>query len=249
VLSRPIAILRWTIGTFLKIFDYPGGLAAFGLGAWLYVVGSISLYRRDNIALAALSLPIFFTFLAAFLGKYPVTDRLILFMIPLLLIPVAAGIEELLKLLSPSPFRLACPILVLIIFFQPLVETSNYLTRPKLKEEIRPVIEHIHANWQDGDMIYVYYGALKQFKYYQPRYNFQESDYILGIESRYEWINYLPDLNKLQEHRRVWLLFSHVHSGDGVNEEALFVKWLQRTGGTQKDWFPRAGASVYLYEF
>jgi len=224
-------------------------LSWVGLGAFLYVIGAISLFKQDKVVYLSLLLPVLFTLLAAFLGKYPFADRLILFVIPLLIIPLAEGTEQLIKTLPTTQFRHASIFLIGIILFYPLVTTLNYLAKPKLKEEIRPVIEHVRENWQEGDIIYVYYGAKRPFAYYQPQYQFQDDDYIIGIEARDEWVKYLPDLNQLREHNRVWLIFSHVHSGDGINEEKLLINWLDRTGAIQKDWFPRAGAASYLYEF
>jgi hypothetical protein len=248
-LSKPLSVLEWTISALLGIFRDPGGVSAFGLGAFLYVIGSISLYRRDKVVFMSLVLPLLLTLFASFLSKYPFSNRLILFLLPLLLIPIGEGIEQVLQLLAQSQFRLSIPFFVIILFFQPFIEVKEYIEKPKLKEEIKPVIEHVHDNWQEGDIIYVYYGAYRPFKYYQENFGFQDSDYILGIEARYQWVDYLPDLNRLQDYDRVWLIFSHVHSGNGVNEEHLMINWLDRTGAIQKDWFPRAGASAYLYEF
>jgi hypothetical protein len=212
-------------------------------------MGAISLYQRDRATFLALVLPLAITFFAASIEKYPFANRLTIFALPLALVPGAEGIDQLFKLLAPSRFRLAIPILVVILLFYPLREAHKYMQQPILKEEIRPVLEHVRANWQEGDVIYLYYGAHKPFLFYQEQFGFQEHDYILGIEARREWVNYLPDLNRLEKYDRVWLVFSHVHSGDGVNEEQLMVSWLNRTGGDQKDWFPRAGSSAYLYEF
>ncbi len=248
-LSKPLSVLEWTISALLGIFENPGGLSAFGLGAFLYVIGSVSLYRRDKVFYLGLVLPLLLTLFASFLSKYPFSNRLILFMLPLLLLPIGEGIEQVVKLLNKSQFRLAIPVFIIILFFQPLIGMKEYLEEPKLKEEIKPIIEHVHDNWQEGDVIYVYYGAYKPFKYYQKKFSIQESDYILGIEPRYQWVNYLPDLNKLQNYDRVWLIFSHVRSANDVNEEHLMTNWLDKTGAVQKDWFPRTGASVYLYEF
>jgi hypothetical protein len=248
-LNRPLVVFQWIVEILLESFKKPTGLPIMGLGAFLYVMGAISLYKQDRIVYFSLLLPILFTLLAAFLGKYPFADRLILFVIPLLIIPTAEGTVQLTKLLSLGQYRLASLFLVGILLFYPLVTTIGFLTHPKLKEEIRPVMEHVRDNWQEGDFIYVYYGAKRAFAYYQPQYQIQDGDYVIGIESRDEWAKYLPDLNQLQRHNRVWLIFSHVHSGDGIDEEELFINWLDRTGAVQKDWFPRAGASSYLYEF
>jgi hypothetical protein len=248
-LNNPLSVLEWTVSALLNVFKNAGGLTAFSLGAFVYIVGFISFSHRDRATLISLTLPVLFTLFASFLGKYPFSERLTLFMVPLLFLLMAEGIDQMLRLFSHSQFHLVGPILIVILFFHPLLEAVGYLEKPKVKEEIRPVIEHVHDNWQEGDIIYVYYGAQWPFKYYEKQFGFQEDDYLLGIESREQWINYLPDLNRLQGYKRVWLIFSHVHSGNGVNEEQLMVNWLDRTGAIQKDWFPRAGASSYLYEF
>lgn len=247
--SNPILIPGWIVSSFLYVFKEPGGLSTFGLGAFVYMIGFISLYRRDRVILIGLVFPILFTMFASLLWKYPFLNRLILFITPLLFLLIAEGLDQALTLLSRSQFSLAAPLLVLILFFDPLIGAGTYLVTPKLKEEIRPVIEHVHNNWQKGDIIYVYYGAVQPFKYYKRQFGFQESDFLVGIESRQQWINYLPDLNRLRNYKRVWLIFSHVYSGNGVNEELLMINWLDRNGSVQKDWFPRAGASSYLYKF
>ncbi len=247
--NRPLVVLEWVIERLLKVFEDPGGVTFFGLAAFLYVIGSITLYKRDKLMFLGLFFPIGFTLTASFLEKYPFSGRLILFLVPLLLIPVAEGTEQLLKLISKTQLRVAGPVLIAFLLFHPLLVVKNYLFEPNVREDIRPVIQHIRDNWQDGDIIYVYYGAYGQFQYYQDKFGFQKSDHIRGIEARQEWPNYLPDLNQLQSYHRVWILFSHVHTGNGVNEEDLIIEWLSRIGATQKDWFPKTGASSYLYEF
>ena len=246
--SHPLSVLQWSIFMFVGVFEYPGGLFS-GLGAFLYGVGFLSMYHRDKIMLTSLILPLLLTLFAAFLSKYPFTNRFILFLLPLLLLLVAEGLDYILKLLSQSQIRLAAPILLVILFTPPAFAALGYLQKPILREEIKPTIQHVYDHWQTGDIIYIYYGAYFPFKYYQKQFGFQDNDYVLGIESRQQWVNYLADLNRLQNYKRVWLIFSHVHSGNGVNEEHLMVNWLDRTGAIQKDWFPQAGASVYLYEF
>jgi len=42
-------------------------------------------------------------------------------------------------------------------------------------------------------------------------------------------------------------MFSHVATWHGVDEEKLFLSYLERIG-TRKDTFNASGASVYLYD-
>jgi hypothetical protein len=138
---------------------------------------------------------------------------------------------------------------LIFLFYLPLLQAGRLLSNPRLVEEIDPVIEYITSKRQDGDIVYLYYASQHPFEYYSSRYDFKANDYIIGISSRDDWSKYLADLDKLQNYKRVWLLFSHVHSGSGVNEEMLFLNYLKSIGGTQKDKYQTTGAAVYLYEF
>jgi hypothetical protein len=116
-----------------------------------------------------------------------------------------------------------------------------------ITENIRPVMRYIKEHKQDGDILYLYYSSRLAFKYYAERYGFNNNKYIVGIKSRGNWKNYENDLNKLRGNIRVWLLFSHVWKGKGVDEEKFFLYHLDSIG-KRLDHFKSDGAAVYLYE-
>lgn len=251
--APPIAnvpgFVTWVVESFLAVFRYPVGLSLTGLATLTYFVGLGSLFGKNKPCAFALSLPILLALLAAIVGQYPFRDRLLLFLVPLLMLVLAEGIDQTISLFFSARWRIVGLMFAVLLFYHPLIDAGDYLKGPELREEIKPAISHIATNWQEGDIIYVYYASQSPFEYYLPRYNFQPDDYRIGVSSRSNWSGYLSDLDKLSDHRRVWLLFSHVHVGHGVNEELLFINYLTTIGGVQKDKFQTIGAAAYLYEF
>jgi hypothetical protein len=118
---------------------------------------------------------------------------------------------------------------------------------PRKREEIKLPMNFIRKNWQKRDLVYVYYGAERAFKYYSRNYGFNKKDVVIGIESRENWLNYKKDIDLVHGNPRVWILFSHIWKSNGVNEKDLFLYYLN-TIGKKMETFKAAGASAYLYD-
>jgi hypothetical protein len=138
-------------------------------------------------------------------------------------------------------------LLIGLLFLQPLFVASVGLFKPRTKEEIKPVIKYVENHRQDGDVLYLYYISLRPFQYYSARHLIGPMNEITGIESRQNWAAYRTDLDQLRGKKRAWILFSHVFRGAGVDEERLFVDYLD-TMGRQLDSARAPGSSVYLYD-
>jgi hypothetical protein len=149
-------------------------------------------------------------------------------------------------------------VLVGLLLFHPLLSSGFHIFKPIKKEEIKPVLEYIKKNWQDGDIMYVHYRAHPVFEYYRERYNFNVDDYVVGIYAGDRddiWafsVDYLrvytKDLDQLRGNRRVWFLFIYTPMlNKGINEEVFFTYYLN-TIGKQIDSFKSIGAAVYLYD-
>ena len=55
------------------------------------------------------------------------------------------------------------------------------------------------------------------------------------------------ELQQLSGHGRFWFIFSHVYNWAAVNEEILFLEYLD-SQGTRLDGFRAKGAAAYLYD-
>jgi hypothetical protein len=167
-------------------------------------------------------------------------------MVPNLLLLIAEGVEQIRDKGSnnASIIRLT---LIGLLFFHPLSFAIFHVITPRTLEEIKPVIGYLREYYEEGDVLYLYYGAQPAFEYYSEKYGFEKSTYTIGVSSRDNWSNYAEDLNRLRGNRRVWILFSHVFTSKGVDEEKLFLYHLDNIG-TRVDSFNGAGAAVYLYD-
>jgi hypothetical protein len=128
------------------------------------------------------------------------------------------------------------------------------LKNNKEKKEIRSVISYLKQNIRQGDVLYVYYGAIPAFDYYKSILGFHLDYYIEGIRVRDQPINWEGEFNKLRGSKRVWLLFSHILKGkiNGINEEKYFIHHLLKSGGKILYQFSIGSgvhkAGVYLFD-
>jgi hypothetical protein len=269
--------IKWIMDNFFEIFSNPVGINFSGLAAFAFLIGCISLYRDNKKKFFLLISPILFTLLASILDQYPFKDRLIVFLIPFVLLFIAEGTEYVRDKISVKSV-VPGMVLVGVLFIYPVSWAVYHAKSPTNHEEIRPVINYIKNNWQDGDIIYVNYYAQYAFEYYTKyhpdRDVFNQDDFIVSIAPRgwyrtwrkplvykyYEFRTpvlqtstdifkaYIKDLNKLKGHKRVWALFSSTVVKDGMQEEKFIVFNLD-TIGKRLDFFGHSGVgAVYLYD-
>lgn len=239
--------IKWFGYVFLRTFKFPVGLSIYELflAVLSFLIGCIIMFYKKRKILALLLLPIILTLIASGLQKYPFEGRLLLFITPSMILIIAEGITYMRKKMARGPNILGIS-LICILLIHPVFLAGYHLIKPRAPEELRPVMEYIDKYYEQGDIIYVYYASLNAFRYYSNRFSYTH-DYIIGIESRDNWTNYYRDLEKLNVNKRVWIIFSHIATWHGVNEERLFVSYLNIMG-TQLDAFKTSGASAYLYD-
>ena len=238
--------IKWFVDAFFNIFNDPVGLPLTGLAALAFLVGSVSLFLQKKEQFFILILPISLVLLASGFHKYPFKGRLILFLVPFLLLFIAEGVEQIRDKTKHNSTLIGIAF-ICILFLAPSLSASKLLIKPRTKEEIKPVISYIREHKQNGDLLFLYYGAVPAYKFYSKIFRVNNNHYIEGVGSRDFWRNYINDLDKLRGNKRVWVLFSHVCTWEGVDEEKYFLSYLNSIG-TKMDAFKSVGASVYLYD-
>ncbi len=253
--SSPFDII-WLLDAFGKFFYKPLGFTTVmdGIAIFAFLIGCISCFYRRKETLAILLSPLFATFVAAYLQKYPFRSRLVLFLTPFVILLIAEGVDYLRRKNRYKFTVIAGNVILILLLAPPLVSASNLLVNPYLREEIKPVISYVKTHQQPGDIIYIFQRGKYQFEYYAKRYGYQPGDYIIGVEdldeydgknvSQAEWNRYKSDLDKLRENQRVWLIFSHAHLSQ---ENEMINTYLDRIG-KRIDTFQTTGAFVYLYD-
>jgi hypothetical protein len=249
-----LVAVKWFIDTFFGIFRNPAGLELSGIAALTFLVGCSSMFSKRAEKSFILMSPLIPTLIAAGLHKYPFSGRLLLFIVPILLLFIAEGAEQIWsKTKDDAPIIGAC--LIGLLFLQTLLFSTYHLIKPSAgelppgiahtREEIKPVMKYIENHRDEGDVLYVYLTAEPAFRYYAPRYSLSNVDLIPGSSNN--WEDYEKELNQLRGYRRVWLLFSHIDTDAGVNEEGLFVYFANKRG-TRLDYFQSLGAAAFLYD-
>ncbi|MEO0096153.1 MAG: hypothetical protein ABIL66_09740, partial [candidate division WOR-3 bacterium] len=245
---KSLAEVYQIIYMLVRIFKNPGGFSIYDifLAILFFIIGINYFYRNKKIASLIIIIPLIITILCSILRLYPFEGRVILFIAPILSIFVSAGVTLMYNIVKKSSTPIAISI-SLILFIYPALNSCYHLIKPRAPEELRPVLEYLLKNKKVQDKIYVYYGAVNAFRYYQTRFSDFHEDYILGIESRNDWTGYYRDIEKLKGNKRVWFIFSHIAKHLGGNEEKIFLSYLNLIG-KQVASFTTSGASAYLYD-
>ena len=273
--------LKWFVDKFFEIFDYPVGIHLAGIAGLAFIFGCVTLFKEHRTKLFIILSPVLFTAIASGLHKYPFKGQLLLFIIPAILLIVATGAIEIVKATQPK-HKLLGVAFIALLFFYPVYYAALNLNDPnrypafeyqRVREDIKPVLNYVEANYRPGDSIYVYYAAQYAVKYYLDRYSFAElqqgkpvlasppADWfepvlpsypprlVVGEYSRNNWQTFLNELRQFQGSDRVWLIFAHaIDRRSELDEEDVFLGFAD-TLGTEIDRDRGVEAAAYLYDF
>lgn len=244
-----IAGINRLFDIFIRILKSPLRLSVPYLAGLVFLAGCWAFWVQDKKKLLFLLTPFLFTLLASALHVYSSFGKLVLFLVPVFLLLIVRGIQEMAEKTRPYS-GITLLLLAGVLVYQPFLLAGRRLIQPFTHEEIKPVISYIKDNWQSGDLLYVSHWATYAFEYYVPRLGFSPGCYIKGIWTnerwKYEW--YLKQLGRA---KRTWLLFSQIHPTvrfSGKNEKMFMLDNLLKSGGKIIDEFHRPGASVYLFD-
>jgi hypothetical protein len=239
-----VADLRWFLGL-ARVFDFPVGLTFVGLAVLCCGAGVVHLWRTGRaLILLLLAVPALLALLSSGLGAYPFEGRLLLFLVPAVLLLVAGGTVALGRATGSSPVGW---VLIALLVTGPLLRAADHLLNPRTVDEIRPVVAYLDQHRSPDQPVYVFWAAYNAYQYYAPRYSLDPTEVILGSFPAGEIDTYLDDLRSLCGLDEIWLLFSHVATLEGVDEEAFFLAQLE-VMGEQQDAFRAEGAAAYLYD-
>ncbi len=240
LVPRSVSDLVWPVRAVFSLFNGAMGLPV-PLAAIAFWVGGYVLFTEKKHLFFLLLSPVFFALLASGLQKYPFSGRLILFLAPAFFLIIAVGVAHIWEVTRQRGAIIGITFAGVFFLF-----TAQKGVTAQPREEIKPLLSYFATHRQAGDVLYVYYGAAAALQYYQDRYGLADGDYVVGVPARHDWNRYRDDLMQLRGHKRVWVLFSHVHRSSGVDEEELLLYFLDSLG-VRRDGQKAAGASIYLY--
>ncbi len=245
---RSLADLRWFPEMCIRTFEEPGYFVPAAFAALAFVIGAIACWRDHRPRAGIVLAPVAVTLLASGFHQYPFMDRLISFLVPSLLIGVAAGLEALRRALAPRERWIWWIFAGWLVFDQASSQALRFFV-PKRFEDAREIVARLAQEWRAGDAIYLYCDSFVPFRYYAPRNGFAPPEVKVGRSSDGRFDDAMADLRELPRQRRVWLMFSHVHDAEGpANEERFMLMLLERAGGRELARFEEVGASLHLYD-
>lgn len=231
---RSPAVLLKTLWPLERISNMFGpGQTFAGMGypapeayAVLSLLGLAVLWSREKSKAALLTAPLLVTLAAAAFEQYPFSDRLVLFLLPGLLLAMAAAVEcvrRLLRSRSRALSTLAVALLLLPALY-PLAATPP----PHYTEPIKPVLEYVRERRRPGDAVYVYYGAALAVTFYAGQYGMGRDEYAVGGCHRGDGRLYLRELDTFRGRPRVWIVLTH--AGPALREREDILAYLDTIG-------------------
>jgi len=235
--------LRWPWSNIKSLFG-PGTHAGLAyplspLYPALAVIGVTVLWLRQRRVAMMLLAPFVVTVGAAVARQYPFSDRLILFLVPSLIMMIAAVSAAVYGVVE----RFSKPVAVSVIIglTLPAVTPVARLWPPYRIEHVKHVLKHVQANRQPNDMVYVYYGAAPAMSVYDSAFGFSRGEYAVGGCYRGDSQRYLEELDVFRGSSRLWVIITH--SLALYREREDIVRYLDAIG-TRLDYVAVASRAV-----
>lgn len=252
-----LRLLSWPLVVVYGLFQDLLGMPVALLGVTLAVAGAVFLWRQERAALVLLLTPLFVALAAGALRLFPFAvtldgfnklaagnARVLLFLLPALVLLLAAGLEIMLSAGDALPRRLGWALAALTLG-TPLY--YDLTSEPYTPHDLRPVIDATARNARPGDRLYVYYGARQAFELYRDRFPFADSAIVRGECHRPAWREYLRELDTLRGSGRLWVLMVRPALVNGVPEGQIIDDYLGQTSPRLAKW-GRKDAYVSLYD-
>ncbi len=222
--------------------------------------GLLLLLKKDRKFLLVLLLPYFLAVAASALEKYPLYERLTVFLAPLLILIVAVGCERVIQMLQPVNKK-AAVLFSLLLLGAPFWTSAKQIIDPSLfggfkKAYYREALLLINNQFKEGDAVYVYWNMVTPYRFYKQTYGLTY-DASVGSDVRgisrnsAEYFTRLgPEIKSAGTGKRVWLLYSK-NRGVKIGEFDQQPAWYFREviGGEklyQK--FAALGKEIYVYD-
>jgi len=219
-------------------------LLVFNAGL-IFFVGTYSFFLKSKEKFFILISPFFVSLFVSGLRLYPFVGRTNIFLVPIAFIFIAEGVFFLKKTIKSKIISL---VIIVLLFSYPILSSGYNIIKSNKVEEIRPVIEYVNDNWQDGDLLYVYKFSIPAFTYYYERKDLKHLNIFYGEIISQELVDWGKESEQLIGKNRVWFLISHNYKFGIKSDEGNLLNYFDKKG-VRVESYKKEGASVYLYDF
>lgn len=150
------------------IFSDPGTMprTAVGLAATVTLLGVVLLWRRRPAVVVFFAATTLALLVAGYLETYPVGQRFLVFLLPLVVLALGEGIAGVVRE-APRPLATVAIVAIVALIAAPVVGTAvKRLVAPPQGEEIEPLLAEVASRWRPGDVLYLYPDSQYAFRYY-----------------------------------------------------------------------------------
>lgn len=229
---RSLADLRWFWNSWTSLFEEATLLryrwpATFVLIA---IVGIVSLWKRSRLVALFLLGPFVLCMAAAVAQQYPFRGRLVVWLLPSLLLAVAAGAEWIRQRsrLLHAAFGGAVVVAILLPPALALVEAPP----PYEIEHHRDLLHYLQQHRRPGDAVYVLPVQQVGTGFYGPRYGLLPGEWTTGVCDQNGLRSYIKDVDRYRGISRLWVLSG---SGRPLRPLHAFVLSYLSTIGVKRD--------------
>lgn len=147
------------------ILSFTGGKTAipFYTNLLFIIVAIASLFRKQFAVLALLLVPVLALFGASLLNRYPLLDRVILFVSPIVLLLIGYGLSQVLLMTKHIAVKGVVFVFCSINFVSYIGSTTSY---PFKYEELTTGLSYVEKNNIRPENLYVYHSSNGPFVYY-----------------------------------------------------------------------------------
>ena len=195
---RPISAIAWTWSRMTQLFserwmlEYPWP-AFYSV---LAVLGFVVLWRQRRDLALMLAGPFVMTLAAAVAQQYPFHTRVVLFLLPSVLMALAAAIAW-----------VRLPVVMAALLLPPLYTIATKRP-PYVIESFKPVFAFVQAHRQPSDSVYVFTTTSEAADFYGPRYGLPAGTYYVGTCDRQNTRPFIADIDRFRGTARLWVLTS-----------------------------------------
>jgi hypothetical protein len=166
-------------------------LGAPDLGMFMAVIGGLALLlgRKRAVGLLIVT-PLMLAVVGAFRRQYPLADRLALYLVPLLTMLVAEGIDQ---VWGNNDWRrsMAGGLAAIMLISSPIAQSGYEFRWPSGREETKQVYQWLQRQWRPGDLLVLSHMAEQSYNFYGQQTG------MAGLEEL--WLS-PPDDAKAREH-------------------------------------------------
>jgi hypothetical protein len=256
--------------------------APFGRLYWVAVVvsvvGAVSLGLRQRLYAGFFVAAFALTVVASTMHRYPLSERTVLFLVPLAIVLLAEGVAVVVKGVRHAATRTVVgAALAVLVLALPGWRALDRLIRPPGREETKSVLAEIRTRWRTGDTFYMSNPTQFAVRYYlecacfapargrgEAAWRFRRTpnadsvqanalrstppQFIVGRAPVGGRESYFRDVAALRGRARVWLLYTHATDGGELNYLRSGLPRDLERVGRRLYTFRADDATVYLYD-